>query len=301
MSLITVDHLVKQYGKEKAVNDLSFNIKKGSCTALLGPNGAGKTTTLKMVAGLLQPTSGKIEFEGLEKVDLRNHIGYLPQYPVFYNWMTAQEYLVYVGRLARLSKKEAQSKTAELLELVGLKDARNRRIGGFSGGMKQRLGIAQAMVHSPSLVMLDEPVSALDPVGRRDVIEMLREMKKHTTILFSTHVLNDAEEVCDEILIIHAGKMALSGSLKELREQYQEQTITITIKGDYSDWAATAKNYEFVTDVQFEHETITLVVNQLEEARKRVFQDLAKEDLPVSSFSVGQSSLEDVFMKVVQS
>src|SRR5690606_1974532 len=197
-TLVSIENLVKRFGKETAVKNLSFEIKKGSCTALLGPNGAGKTTTLQMLAGLLHPTSGKIAFDGMENGDNRKYIGYLPQHPVFYNWMTANEFLVYVGQLAHLSKQESQRSADELLELVGIADAKKKKIGGFSGGMKQRLGIAQAMIHEPKLVMLDEPVSALDPVGRREVIEMMRQLKEKTTILFSTHVLHDAEEVCDD-------------------------------------------------------------------------------------------------------
>ncbi len=210
MLLITIDSLTKQFGKKQAVRELSFEIKKGSCTALLGPNEAGKTTTLKMLAGLLAPTKGRIYFNEQPTGDLRKYVGFLPQFPVFCNWMTAREFLEYVGKLSGLPKRAAAEKTIELIELVGLKDAGDQRIGGFSGGMKQRLGIAQAMIHSPKLLMLDEPVSALDPVGRRDVITMLTELKKHTTILFPTHVLSDAEEVCDEIVIIRKGELALS-------------------------------------------------------------------------------------------
>ncbi len=298
--LITVEGLSKRYGKDVAVDDLSFQIQKGSCTALLGPNGAGKTTTLKMLAGLLSPSSGKIEFEEMSEGDLRKYIGYLPQYPVFYNWMSASEFLTYVARLAFLSKKEAVVRTNELLELVGLEDARDRRIGNFSGGMKQRLGIAQAMIHSPKLVMLDEPVSALDPVGRRDVIDMLEELKKQTTILFSTHVLSDAEEVCDDILIIRGGKMALSGSLQELRERYQKDVITVQVKGDGGAWVKKLESYDWVLDVTLEGGLMTLVVDEVESAREKILREIVDLSIPVVSFSVGQSSLEELFMKVVR-
>lgn len=300
-ALVTIENLVKKYGKETAVNGLSFDIKKGSCTALLGPNGAGKTTTLRMLAGLLHPTSGKITFDGNNNGDTRHLIGYLPQHPVFYNWMSAYEFLVYVGQLAHLSKKDSQKRADELLELVGLADAKKRKIGGFSGGMKQRLGIAQAMVHDPKLVMLDEPVSALDPVGRREVIEMMRELKKKTTILFSTHVLHDAEEVCDDIVIIRKGELALNDSLEGLRKKHQHDVITIVAETNISEWATSLTNLKVVEEVTVDRSTATVVVTKLEEAREMILQDILSKGIPVTSFKIGQSSLEDVFLKVVNS
>jgi len=299
-TLVSIENLVKRFGKETAVNDLSFDIKKGSCTALLGPNGAGKTTTLRMLAGLLHPTSGKIAFDGMENGDHRKYIGYLPQHPVFYNWMSANEFLIYVGQLAHLSKKESQQKADELLELVGLIDAKKKRIGGFSGGMKQRLGIAQAMIHEPKLVMLDEPVSALDPVGRREVIEMMRELKKKTTILFSTHVLHDAEEVCDDIVIIRKGELALSDTLSGLRKKHQHDVIIIEAETDITTWAKGLTAIDSVHEVSVERTNATIVVSRLEPARNAILQDILTKNIPVSTFKIGQSSLEDVFMKVVK-
>ncbi|MEH7387962.1 ABC transporter ATP-binding protein [Bacillus sp. JJ1521] len=300
-TLVSIENLVKQFGKETAVNNLSFEIKKGSCTALLGPNGAGKTTTLRMLAGLLHPTSGKVAFDGMENGDNRKYIGYLPQHPVFYNWMSTNEFLVYVGQLAYLSKQESQQKADELLELVGLADAKKKKIGGFSGGMKQRLGIAQAMIHEPKLVMLDEPVSALDPVGRREVIEMMRELKKKTTILFSTHVLHDAEEVCDDIVIIRKGELALSETLEGLRKKHQHDVIVIEAETDIADWANGLTAIESVHEVTVERTAATIVVTQLDAARNAILQDILIKKIPVSTFKIGQSSLEDVFMKVVKS
>ncbi|MCA1032076.1 ABC transporter ATP-binding protein [Bacillus timonensis] len=301
MTLVQLEHVTKTFGKENAVTDLSFEIKKGSCTALLGPNGAGKTTTLRMLAGMIQPTSGRIKFCGIEDGDIRNHIGYLPQHPVFYNWMNALEFLVYVGELAGLTKKSAKEKSLELLKLVGLSEAYKRKIGGYSGGMKQRLGIAQAMIHEPKLVMLDEPVSALDPVGRREVIEMMRELKKKTTILFSTHVLHDAEEVCDEIVIIRKGEVALNDSLVELKRKHQHDSIKISADEELSDWLVGVKQVQGVRDVLYENQTATILVENITEARKNLLSYIAANNLPITSFQISQSSLEDLFMKVVRS
>lgn len=178
MELLAVRALSKQFAKVSAVKEISFSITAGHCVSLLGPNGAGKTTTLQMLTGLLKPTSGTIAFTINTQGDWRQQIGYLPQYPTFYNWMTGQEFLDYVGKLAHMSTKILKVRSAEMLQLVGLTDAGNRKIGGYSGGMKQRLGIAQALIHSPQLLLLDEPVSALDPLGRREVLDLLNRIKK---------------------------------------------------------------------------------------------------------------------------
>src|SRR5699024_5370688 len=144
---------------------------------------------------------------------------YLPQYPVFYSWMTGLEFLMYSGELAHLSKSEATKRAHALLEKVGIAEAKNRRIGKYSGGMKQRLGIAQAIIHQPKLLMLDEPVSSLDPIGRREILTLMNELKNDMTILFSTHILGDADKISDDILLLHHGQIVESGSMEELRRK----------------------------------------------------------------------------------
>ena len=301
MQLISVEGLKKVFDKEAAVKGINFGIDDGSCTALLGPNGAGKTTTLRLLAGLLKPTEGSIQFVGINPgEDHRKYIGYLPQQPVFFNWMTAKEFLVYVGELAGLSKKEAALKSEELLELLGIADAKKKRIGGFSGGMKQRLGIAQAMIHDPKLIMLDEPVSALDPFGRREVLEMMKELKKRTTILFSTHVLHDAEEVCEDIIIINKGEIVLSGALREIRKEHQQNIITITAAGDIESWVTSIKQWPELLDCTLKENTVIFTVKDLEQARAKLIEDISEKKIPILQFTVGQSSLEDLFMRVVQ-
>ena len=301
MGLISVKHLKKVFDKEAAVKDITFNVTEGGCTALLGPNGAGKTTTLRLLAGLLQPTGGSIRFLALKSgEDQRKYIGYLPQHPVFFNWMTAKEFLVYVGELTGLSKRKAAGKSEELLDLLGLANAKRKSIGGFSGGMKQRLGIAQAMIHGPKLVMLDEPVSALDPFGRREVLEMMKELKRRTTILFSTHVLHDAEEVCDDILIINKGEIVLSGTLKNIRRQHQQNIIKITAEANIAQWGSSLNEWSEITDIILGDNSVTLAVKDLELARISLIREIADKNIPVSQFVVGQSTLEDLFMRVVR-
>ena len=226
--LLQVNGLTKNYGQHQAVKQISFQIEKGKCIAIIGPNGAGKTTTLQMLAGLLTPTSGTIHFPGSKKKDDRQLIGFLPQHPSFFSWMTAKEFLQFAGKLSHLTKAQLEAKIDEILAFVSLFEVKNKRIGGFSGGMKQRLGLAQALIHDPELLILDEPVSALDPNGRRDVLKMLHELKSRMTILFSTHVLHDAEQVCDSVIMLKEGTIKWDGSLTDLKNNQSASAIKIS-------------------------------------------------------------------------
>src|SRR5690625_2275080 len=233
MALLSVKHLSKNYDGKPAVHNVSFEFSAGQCVALIGPNGAGKTTILRTLAGLLKPTSGKIDFSEMgTKKDIRYFIGYLPQHPVFHTWMTGKEFLIYSGELAFLKKSEATTRAEVLLERVGLADAKNKRIGKYSGGMKQRLGIAQAIIHQPKLLLLDEPVASLDPLGRREVLNLLEQFKLQMTILFSTHILADADEISDELILLNKGEIVEQGSLKQLRRQYKTNAIELKFTDD---------------------------------------------------------------------
>lgn len=301
MSLVTAQDLTKAYNNTNVVENLSFSLQEGKCVALLGPNGAGKTTTLKMLAGFIQPTSGTITFDVQSlSDDFRNYVGYLPQFPVFYRWMTGYEFLVYVGELANLSKKKASEKADELLELVNLKDFKKMRISKYSGGMKQRLGIAQALIHSPKLIILDEPVSALDPIGRREVLNLMRELKKDATILFSTHILNDAEEVSDEIILLNKGKIIEKGNLSELNAADDTVTIHLAFSEEPKFVIERLKEIDSVLSVTNEKGEYQITAQQLNTARTQILQLVQKEKWPLSKFEVAKTSLEDFFIKAVK-
>mgnify|MGYP001469325176 FL=1 len=301
MSLVTAQDLTKAYNNTNVVENLSFSLQEGKCVALLGPNGAGKTTTLKMLAGFIQPTSGTITFDVQSlSDDFRNYVGYLPQFPVFYRWMTGYEFLVYVGELANLSKKEASEKADELLELVNLKDFKKMRISKYSGGMKQRLGIAQALIHSPKLIILDEPVSALDPIGRREVLNLMRELKKDATILFSTHILNDAEEVSDEIILLNKGKIIEKGNLSELNAADDTVTIHLAFSEEPKFVIERLKEIDSVLSVTNEKGEYQITAQQLNTARTQILQLVQKEKWPLSKFEIAKTSLEDFFIKAVK-
>jgi ABC-2 type transport system ATP-binding protein len=298
--LLQVDQLTKYYGANQAVNKLTFNILEGRCVALLGPNGAGKTTTLQMLSGLLAPTSGTIGFEDADKQDIRQSIGYLPQYPAFFNWMSGKEFLEFMGKLAHLSQKEAELRASDILERVGMKDAAKRRISGYSGGMKQRLGLAQAIIHRPKLLILDEPVSSLDPIGRSEVLELLQDLKLETTILFSTHVLHDAEAICDDVLIIRDGQIVLNGVLSKIMLDNQQPTISIIISSNHQSWLHLLTDKPYVKEIEIQHNSAKITVSDLELAKIDLLREIVDAGISIIKFEVAQTTLEDLFMKVVR-
>ena len=215
--------------KAKAVNGIDFTVHRGQVFGLLGPNGSGKSTTVKMLLGLLYPSRGKLEVlgESPRKVDTKRRIGYLPEETYLYRYLTAAESLDFFGALFNLPPPEREKRTEQLLEMVGLTSARNRPVGEFSKGMARRIGLAQALINDPELVILDEPTSGLDPIGCRevkDVIKILAERGK--TILLCSHLLADVEDVCDEVLVLYGGKVRASGALKQMLRIEERTRIT---------------------------------------------------------------------------
>jgi len=297
--LLTVKQLSKSYGKHHVVKNVSFTLNNNSCIALIGPNGAGKTTILRMLTGLLNKSNGEITFHTQKTNDTRSLIGYLPQHPVFYSWMTGEEFLTYSGRLAHLHKKEAEERTDELLQKVGISDAKHKRISTYSGGMKQRLGIAQALIHRPPLIMLDEPVSALDPIGRREVLTLMEQLKKETTILFSTHILSDADEVSDELLLLHNGQLVESGSIKQLRKKYQTEKIELQFDGKLENYIENINKLPHTLASIIVRDTLHVTVSEVNAARNEIMKLVYENKWPLTSFNINQASLEQMFMKVV--
>lgn len=298
--MMTITEISKQFGGVKAVNEVSLHIEKDRCTALLGPNGAGKTTLLSIVTGLLPADRGSVTLN-MKVKDRREVIGYLPQFPNFYGWMSGEEYVIYAAQLCGLTKKKAQQKAEELLSLTGLGEAGRQRISGYSGGMRQRLGIAQALVNDPALLILDEPVSALDPIGRREVLQLLQKLKAHTSILFSTHVLGDAELVSDNVYMMKEGKIILEGSLKELKQKYEQPAFYIEAYDDLSVFAEKIREASWVKNVTVSAAGIRLEVSSLQEARKKLIKELAEAQVAFTKIEAGAVSLEDMFMQVMES
>lgn len=209
--MIKITNLSKSYGKTKIVDDLNLEIKKGSIFGFLGPNGAGKTTTIKMIVGLSKPKEGTIEIDEKPIQQKREIIGFMPEDPYFYDHLTALEFLNFMKNLFPITDGDSK----KILELVGLEKAANQKVENFSKGMKQRLGLAQAIINDPDYLFLDEPLDGLDPIGRREFKEILLKLKKRgKTIFFNSHILSDVEEICDQIGIIDKGTLVYSGNVK---------------------------------------------------------------------------------------
>ena len=292
MICLQVNQLTKRFGTQTVVDSVSFELQENSSTALIGPNGAGKTTTLSMLTGLLTPSTGSIVMPGVK--DIRQEIGFLPQYPQFFSWMTALEFVEMSAKLSEVPAKDAKIKAKKMLDFVGLGDALNKKVGTFSGGMRQRLGIAQAIVHSPKLLLLDEPVSALDPVGRWDMMNLLKELQETTTILYSTHILNDAEHMTDQVLFLREGKLVEQGSLSEVRSRYDEPKIQIdfTTATDAASFAGKTSNVSVKGNTVF----VTVTDNVL--TMQHVIEQLHAQKLDVVKVERVTTSLEEIFMKV---
>lgn len=296
MTLLHVDRLTKQFGNQLAVDTLSFELKEHTATALIGPNGAGKTTTLSMLAGLLSATNGSIHFKKSTQRDVRSLIGFLPQAPKFFSWLSALEFTEMAARLSGMDAKYAKYEAKKTLEFVGLAEVMTKKTGTFSGGMKQRLGLAQAIVHKPKLLLLDEPVAALDPVGRRQVMTLLKEIQQQTTILYSTHILNDAEEMTDQLLFLRQGKLVEQGTLDEVREKYAEPKIIIEF--DQIDAARLfMENAPWQTVL--EGHKVWLHLSDQSVRMNEVLSLLSTGNENVRKVERQTASLEEIFMKVV--
>lgn len=295
-TLLHVQGLTKEYGREKAIDQVTFSLNKNTATALIGPNGAGKTTTLSILAGLLKQTSGSVVIDGEIKGDIRREIGFLPQYPQFYSWLTALEFIEMVAKFSGMEGKLTKSQAIRTLDFVGLEGAKNKKTGTFSGGMKQRLGLAQAIVHKPGLLLLDEPVSALDPVGRREVLNLLKELQEHTTILYSTHILNDAEEMTDQLLFLRKGQLVEQGSLKEVRDKYANPLFRII----FADTEEAAKFVEISPwAARQENEVVFIHLEDNKPTMNEVLQVLTHSNLQLSKVERASASLEEIFLQVV--
>ncbi|MBS4191090.1 ABC transporter ATP-binding protein [Bacillus sp. FJAT-49705] len=299
MNILQVSHLQKNYGDHEVIKNIDFQIDYGECVALLGPNGAGKTTIIKMLLDITKPTGGQILFEGECHDQKRQFIGYLPQHPTFYSWMTGKELLVFMGGLSNIDKESLEQRINEILDLVGLSNAENKQIGTYSGGMKQRLGIAQALIHQPKLLIMDEPVSALDPIGRRDMLELLKFIKQKSTILFSTHILHDAEELCDKILILNQGKLLVNGYINQVINQNQ-QPVFIIQAPRVNEWAPQLVNEDIVESIVQTGSIAKVHVKNIEQGRTWLLDNIYRLKLPIQKFELVQESLEEIFLRMVK-
>lgn len=292
--MIKVTGLTKSFNGKKVVDHVSFTLQENTATALIGPNGAGKTTIMSMITGLLSPTEGTVTLDG--GGDIRSAIGFLPQYPQFFGWQTPKEALALYGGLSGMKKAEVAARIDEVLQFVGLAEAKSKKIGTFSGGMKQRLGIAQAILHKPKVLLLDEPVSALDPVGRREMMDLLKALQKETTILYSTHILNDAEQMTDQVLFIKQGQLVERGSLTEVQQKYADPRIEVKFVNVQAAAAFTSEYTKAVQDGLF----VTVMTNESNHEMAAIMTALQQYGEHVVKVERKTASLEEIFLKVAE-
>jgi len=304
---IRCEGLTKHYGKIAALNGLNLSVEEGSVFGFLGPNGAGKTTTVKLLTGLSTSSGGRAWVAGEEvssnATSLRSKIGYLPEEPAFYNWMTGREFLSFVGKLHRLPSREIKQRCDELLELVELEEASGRRIGGYSRGMRQRLGIAQALINQPRILFLDEPCSALDPMGRRGVLSVIERLQAETTVFMSTHILSDVERVCDVVGIIDHGELIIKARTEQLRERYARSVFEVRFEEDPTSLISTLNSLPWVVKldvVRGNGEPVLRVQAKDVDAAKHVLPRLiAESELTLLRYELTLPSLEDIFIELV--
>ena len=232
MDILQINNLEKRFGDKRVLKGLSLSVPEKSIFGFIGQNGAGKTTTMKMILGLMHPDAGEILVAG-EKVNFgqtptNRHIGYLPDVPEYYSFMTASEYLTFCGEITGMRPEELKPRIKELLGLVGLGNE-THRIKGFSRGMKQRLGIAQALLSRPKLLICDEPTSALDPVGRKEILDILLAVREQTTVLFSTHILSDVERICTDVAFLNDGVIVMQGKISDIKAKYPSEKFRIEV------------------------------------------------------------------------
>lgn len=303
MEALTIENLHKSFGKNTIINGLSMSIPENTIFGFLGKNGAGKTTTMKMILGFLKIDEGSIEVFGEEvsfgQSKTNRFIGYLPDVPEFYGYMTAKEYLNLCGSITGLSKSEIKNKSEELLELVGLRDV-NKRISGYSRGMKQRLGIAQALLNSPKLLICDEPTSALDPLGRKEILDIILKIKDSTTVIFSTHILSDVEAICDHVVVLDKGKNVLEGSIDELKNIKRKNTIKIRFKSNEE--LKVFKSLDKFSNLVMNEKGDTLYLtdedNQLKDLD--ILYELYKLNIFPLEIKIEEPTLENIFMEVTK-
>ena len=296
MDMLKITELHKSFGDKKVLCGLNLSVPEHSIFGFIGGNGAGKTTTMKTVLGLIKADAGEIYVNG-ERVSYgqtttNRFVGYLPDVPEFYSFMNAEEYLRYCGEIAGMSLKERKERTAELLKLVGL-DGEKHRIKGFSRGMKQRLGIAQALLNRPKLLICDEPTSALDPLGRKEILDILLSAKNETTVLFSTHILSDVERICTDVALLRDGVVKTAGKLSEIKSTFvkREYILETENEGDVG-----VLRERFPDAKQESKNRITF--SEADYTEFEVLSFVAEKRIPVLRFERAEKNLEALFMEV---
>lgn len=304
MTILSIEGLSKRFGSQIVLDNLSFTVPEGAVFGFVGQNGAGKTTTMKIALGLLPADAGHVTVCGetvtYGKTKSNRHVGYLPDVPDFYHYMTAMEYLSLCGEITGLSRQTVKNRGGELLALVGL-EQQTKRIGGYSRGMKQRLGIAQALLSRPKLLLCDEPTSALDPVGRKEILDILLKIKESTTVIFSTHILSDVERICDHVAILHHGSIAVNGTLSDIKRLHQRNRLLLEFSSsiEVQSFKSYAAQKGLLDGAEEKGSELILHGSDLHAIQHAVIETLAETALCPIKMEQLSMSLENLFLEVV--
>jgi ABC-2 type transport system ATP-binding protein len=309
-AVVQTENLTKTYDGVDVVGHLDLAVPRHSIFGFLGPNGAGKTTTMKMLLALIRPSAGSGTIFGLdiehESPTIRSRVGYLPQEPRFYEHMTARETLRFAaGFFFSGPRDRIEERVCEMLDLVGLTDKGDRPVKTFSGGEMQRLGIAQAQIHGPELLILDEPAAALDPLGRRDVLSILEQLRATSTVFYSTHILDDVQRVSDTVCILNHGEIVAQGPIGTILDGGTASSYSVEIRGDVERARTALLAQEWVDDVTVEEDggavRLSITVSDTDTADAQIQRVLLADDsLVVREFKRNRASLEDIFVDLVQ-
>jgi ABC-2 type transport system ATP-binding protein len=304
---IRIENLTKKYGGQRVVDKISFEVKTGEIVGFLGPNGAGKTTTMRMITNFIAPSEGRIFIGGKslesEGDGLKKHIGYLPENNPLYQDMPVIDYLEFVGGLQGISKERILPRVAEMIRVTGLNQEKHKKIGELSKGYRQRVGLAQALIHDPEVLILDEPTSGLDPNQIVEIRKLIRELGKHKTVILSTHILPEVEATCDRILIINQGKIVADGTSENLRKQASGETI-LRVKiedGDPNEIFKALQGLTLVHQVGFadgQKERFEIQVQPGTSAGRDVFKLCVKNKWTLTEMTPFETRLEDIFRQL---
>ena len=299
---LSVQSLTKEYGSQKAVNDLSFDVSGGTIMGFLGPNGAGKSTTMKIISCFLSPTSGTAEVCGHDihknPLEVRRHIGYLPENNPLYLDMYVREYLQFVAGIHKIDKKANRVK--DLIEMTGLGKEQHKLIGALSKGYRQRVGLAQAMIHNPDVLILDEPTSGLDMNQLVDIRNLITELGKEKTVILSTHIMQEVQAMCDRVIIINNGSLVADDPIEKLSERISgEQQITINFL-DNNVSLNELKRIAGVTEVKTTKDGIIITSDTKHDIRKEVFELAVASGWVIIEMKKDEISVEDVFQKLTK-
>ena len=310
--MIEIEHLTKRYGDITAVSDLSIRIESGQIYGFLGPNGAGKSTTMNMMTGCLSATEGHVRIGGYDIFEQPNQakrlIGYLPEQPPLYMNETPEEYLRFVGEAKGLHGLELKNQIEEVMEQTGIEQMRGRRISALSKGYRQRVGIAQALLGNPQVIVLDEPTVGLDPLQIIEIRDLIRELGRTHTVIFSSHILSEVQTICDQIIMIAHGKLVAFDTPEKLEERLAAPgEITITAEAPEDEVKAALSGVPGITDIDWregEQGLVTACIHtgleRIHEASRAIFFAFADRRIPLLEMSLKKASLEDVFLELTE-